>query len=148
MSMNRITEIEIQIAWLRYMTFMSFNQPSVTHFNSDFELVNTSEPIKIANAFELKFASLQTMEALVAPIPLESQKLSLGDNNGTENVKRPAPLTGGCRIEGYVRVKKVTFQQKLNLIKHWTCLLSVVSKFYCMEVFSKLGLRFFTCFYE
>lgn len=50
------------------------------------------------------------MEALVAPIALESQKLSLGDNNGTENVKRPAPLTGGCRIEGYVRVKKVTFQ--------------------------------------
>lgn len=50
---------------------------------------------------------VKTMEALVAPIPLESQKLSLGDNNGTENVKRPAPLTGGCRIEGYVRVKKV-----------------------------------------
>ncbi|KAK9938405.1 hypothetical protein M0R45_015146 [Rubus argutus] len=50
---------------------------------------------------------VKTMEALVAPIPLESQKRSLGDNNGTENVKRPAPLTGGCRIEGYVRVKKV-----------------------------------------
>ncbi|XP_062018188.1 protein disulfide-isomerase 5-3-like [Rosa rugosa] len=50
---------------------------------------------------------VKTMEALVAPIPLESQKLALGGNNETENAKRPAPLTGGCRIEGYVRVKKV-----------------------------------------
>ncbi|KAM5585724.1 protein disulfide-isomerase 5-3 [Rosa sericea] len=50
---------------------------------------------------------VKTMEALVAPIPLESEKLALGGNNETENAKRPAPLTGGCRIEGYVRVKKV-----------------------------------------
>ena len=50
------------------------------------------------------------MEGLVAPIPVEgSQKLALEDkhNNTAEAAKRPAPLTGGCRIEGYVRVKKV-----------------------------------------
>lgn len=57
------------------------------------------------------------MEGLVAPIPLESQKLSLGDNNGTENVKRPAPLTGGCRIEGYVRVKKVNLPIEIEFNK-------------------------------
>lgn len=49
------------------------------------------------------------MESLVAPIPMESQKQALENKseNLTENAKRPAPLTGGCRIEGYVRVKKV-----------------------------------------
>ncbi|KAL4201667.1 hypothetical protein AMTRI_Chr02g259750 [Amborella trichopoda] len=51
----------------------------------------------------------QTMESLVAPIPLESHKLALEDksNRTSDSVKRPAPLTGGCRIEGFVRVKKV-----------------------------------------
>lgn len=48
------------------------------------------------------------MEDLVAPIPVESQKMALDDkSNMTQNTKRPAPSTGGCRIEGYVRVKKV-----------------------------------------
>ncbi|PQQ08244.1 protein disulfide-isomerase 5-3 [Prunus yedoensis var. nudiflora] len=52
---------------------------------------------------------VKTMENLVAPIPVEAQKLALEgkSDNGTDNAKRPAPLTGGCRIEGYVRVKKV-----------------------------------------
>lgn len=52
--------------------------------------------------------ALQTMEALVASIP-ESKKPALEGKpeNVSENAKRPAPLTGGCRIEGYVRVKKV-----------------------------------------
>ncbi|KAI9186220.1 hypothetical protein LWI28_015019 [Acer negundo] len=53
---------------------------------------------------------VKTMEGLVAPIPVEgSQKLALEDkhNNTAGAAKRPAPLTGGCRIEGYVRVKKV-----------------------------------------
>ncbi|KAF8409522.1 hypothetical protein HHK36_005599 [Tetracentron sinense] len=50
-----------------------------------------------------------TMENLVAPIPMESQRLALENkpDNTTDNAKRPAPLTGGCRIEGFVRVKKV-----------------------------------------
>ena len=47
----------------------------------------------------------QTMEGLVAAIPLENQRLALEDKSNA--TKRPAPLTGGCRIEGYVRVKKV-----------------------------------------
>lgn len=53
--------------------------------------------------------ALQTMEALVASIPVESQKPALEgkSENMSETAKRPAPLTGGCRIEGYVRVKKV-----------------------------------------
>ncbi|XP_031501169.1 protein disulfide isomerase-like 5-4 [Nymphaea colorata] len=52
---------------------------------------------------------VQAMEALVAPIPKESNKLALEDkSNGTINaVKRPAPSAAGCRIEGFVRVKKV-----------------------------------------
>ncbi|KAL6999353.1 Protein disulfide-isomerase 5-4 [Sarracenia purpurea var. burkii] len=52
---------------------------------------------------------VKTMENLVAPIPLESQQLALEDKNRnvTDDAKRPAPLTGGCRIEGFVRVKKV-----------------------------------------
>ncbi|CAN1242823.1 Protein disulfide-isomerase 5-4 [Linum perenne] len=45
----------------------------------------------------------QTMVNLVAPIPSLHHKT----DNSTENIKRPAPSTGGCRIEGYVRVKKV-----------------------------------------
>ncbi|GAB2277841.1 Protein disulfide-isomerase 5-4 [Dionaea muscipula] len=49
------------------------------------------------------------MEGLVAPIPITGHGLALEDKsaNSTENVKRPAPVTGGCRIEGFVRVKKV-----------------------------------------
>ncbi|XP_075671196.1 protein disulfide-isomerase 5-4-like [Castanea sativa] len=51
---------------------------------------------------------VKTMEDLVAPIPVESHKMALDDkSNMTQNTKRPAPSTGGCRIEGYVRVKKV-----------------------------------------
>ncbi|KAL2327988.1 hypothetical protein Fmac_021415 [Flemingia macrophylla] len=48
------------------------------------------------------------MEELVASLPTESQKLALEDkSNATGNAKRPAPSAGGCRVEGYVRVKKV-----------------------------------------
>ncbi|CAK7338384.1 unnamed protein product [Dovyalis caffra] len=52
---------------------------------------------------------VKTMEGLVAPIAMESQRQALEHKpeNATEHVKRPAPLAGGCRIEGYVRVKKV-----------------------------------------
>ncbi|XVF77603.1 hypothetical protein PTKIN_Ptkin14bG0059200 [Pterospermum kingtungense] len=48
---------------------------------------------------------VETMEGLVASIPTEKRKLALEDISNA--IKRPAPLTGGCRIEGYVRVKKV-----------------------------------------
>ncbi|XP_028807665.1 protein disulfide-isomerase 5-4 [Neltuma alba] len=52
---------------------------------------------------------VKTMENLVASMPSESRKLALEDkSNATgEHAKRPAPSSGGCRIEGYVRVKKV-----------------------------------------
>uniref|UniRef100_A0A0D6QXY4 Thioredoxin domain-containing protein n=1 Tax=Araucaria cunninghamii TaxID=56994 RepID=A0A0D6QXY4_ARACU len=47
------------------------------------------------------------MEALVAPLPVE-RKLALEDKSGSTNeTKRPAPKTGACRVEGFVRVKKV-----------------------------------------
>ncbi|KAL8172449.1 hypothetical protein V2J09_024253 [Rumex salicifolius] len=48
-------------------------------------------------------------EGLVAPIPLANHALAAENktSNSTEPVKRPAPSTGGCRIEGFVRVKKV-----------------------------------------
>lgn len=51
---------------------------------------------------------VKTMENLVAPISLQSRSAS--DNIATEikdDAKRPAPSSGGCRIEGFVRVKKV-----------------------------------------
>ncbi|GMI85285.1 PROTEIN DISULFIDE ISOMERASE 12, PDI-like 5-3, ARABIDOPSIS THALIANA PROTEIN DISULFIDE ISOMERASE 12 [Hibiscus trionum] len=48
---------------------------------------------------------VKTMEDLVASIPQENQKLALEDKSNV--TKRPAPLTGGCRLDGYVRVKKV-----------------------------------------
>ncbi|CAM8887830.1 unnamed protein product [Rhodiola kirilowii] len=45
------------------------------------------------------------MESLVAPIKLEH---ALDDKSGNvSDVKKPAPVTGGCRIEGFLRVKKV-----------------------------------------
>ncbi|CAA2934222.1 Protein disulfide-isomerase 5-3 [Olea europaea subsp. europaea] len=51
---------------------------------------------------------VKTMENLVAPISLASQEVaSDGQPNKTDDAKKPAPLTGGCRIEGFVRVKKV-----------------------------------------
>ncbi|KAI4322809.1 hypothetical protein L6164_022468 [Bauhinia variegata] len=51
---------------------------------------------------------LKFMENLVTSLPTESRKLALEDkSNGTDSAKRPAPSSGGCRIEGYVRVKKV-----------------------------------------
>lgn len=72
------------------------------------------QEVRMQQGLNLSFHTLQTMEDLVAPIPLESQRLALDGKveNSKENAKRPAPLTGGCRIEGYVRVKKVIFQQK------------------------------------
>ncbi|KAK4255657.1 hypothetical protein QN277_008630 [Acacia crassicarpa] len=52
---------------------------------------------------------VKTMENLVESMPSESRKLALEDkSNATgEHAKRPAPSSGGCRVEGYVRVKKV-----------------------------------------
>ncbi|TYI47379.1 hypothetical protein E1A91_D13G169300v1 [Gossypium mustelinum] len=48
---------------------------------------------------------VKTMEDLVDSIPQEDKKIALEDKSNV--TKRPAPLSGGCRIEGYVRVKKV-----------------------------------------
>ncbi|XP_078436810.1 protein disulfide isomerase-like 5-4 isoform X2 [Wolffia australiana] len=51
---------------------------------------------------------VEAMEKLVAPIPIELQSASDGQSNGTSGpAKRPAPKSSGCRIEGFVRVKKV-----------------------------------------
>lgn len=50
------------------------------------------------------------MVELVPPAVVDG-KLQLEDKSGAANstTKRPAPKTGGCRIEGFVRVKKVSF---------------------------------------
>ncbi|XP_068668367.1 protein disulfide isomerase-like 5-4 [Aristolochia californica] len=54
---------------------------------------------------------VSAMQALVAPVPLETHNVVQENNNSSgqtaETAKRPAPLTSGCRIEGFVRVKKV-----------------------------------------
>ncbi|KAL2523676.1 Protein disulfide-isomerase 5-3 [Abeliophyllum distichum] len=51
---------------------------------------------------------VKTMENLVAPISLALQRIASDSQpNKTNDAKRPAPLTGGCRIEGFARVKKV-----------------------------------------
>ncbi|PKU69628.1 protein disulfide isomerase-like 5-4 isoform X1 [Dendrobium catenatum] len=49
------------------------------------------------------------METLVASIPKVFRELALEDKSEAQNdsVKRPAPSTSGCRVEGFVRVKKV-----------------------------------------
>lgn len=52
---------------------------------------------------------VKMMEDLVAPIKLESQMIT-SDNSSTKlatGLRRPAPVTGGCRLEGFIRVKKV-----------------------------------------
>ncbi|GJY98683.1 disulfide isomerase-like protein 5-4 [Tanacetum coccineum] len=52
---------------------------------------------------------VEAMEHLVTPNNSESRKLSLRDRYGQTKgfEKRPAPREAGCRIEGFVRVKKV-----------------------------------------
>ena len=49
------------------------------------------------------------METLVASVPKESRMLAVEDKSAksADAAKRPAPMTSGCRIEGFVRVKKV-----------------------------------------
>eukprot|EP00252_Welwitschia_mirabilis_P004334 TRINITY_DN14664_c0_g1_i1.p1 TRINITY_DN14664_c0_g1~~TRINITY_DN14664_c0_g1_i1.p1 ORF type:complete len:484 (+),score=84.52 TRINITY_DN14664_c0_g1_i1:274-1725(+) len=50
---------------------------------------------------------VMAMEALVASIS-PNKPLALEDKSGiASSTKRPAPKTGACRIEGFVRVKKV-----------------------------------------
>ncbi|XP_039061099.1 protein disulfide isomerase-like 5-4 isoform X2 [Hibiscus syriacus] len=56
---------------------------------------------------------VKAMEDLVASVPRENQVLALEDKSNVS--KRPAPLTGGCRIEGYVRVKKI--EHYLQIVK-------------------------------
>lgn len=48
------------------------------------------------------------MVELVPPSTVDG-KVQLEDKSGATNstMKRPAPQAGGCRIEGFVRVKKV-----------------------------------------
>ncbi|PHT82124.1 hypothetical protein T459_15139 [Capsicum annuum] len=49
------------------------------------------------------------MKDLIAPIKLESH-MNTSDNSSTKleiGLKRPAPINEGCRIEGFLRVKKV-----------------------------------------
>lgn len=51
---------------------------------------------------------VQMIDGLVAPIHPETHKLALeGISNATAKHLKKAPVTGGCRVEGYVRVKKV-----------------------------------------
>ncbi|KAI5641683.1 hypothetical protein M9H77_00088 [Catharanthus roseus] len=48
---------------------------------------------------------VKTMETLVSSISREPQRLAL--DGKVEDEKRPAPSSGGCRVEGFVLVKKV-----------------------------------------
>ncbi|CAF1932086.1 unnamed protein product [Brassica oleracea] len=51
---------------------------------------------------------VKMVDELVAPIHPETHKLDLdGISNETLKHLKKAPVTGGCRVEGYVRVKKV-----------------------------------------
>lgn len=56
------------------------------------------------------------METYVANIPKDAHVLALEDksNKTVDPAKRPAPLTSGCRIEGFVRVKKVNELLRCN----------------------------------
>lgn len=48
---------------------------------------------------------VKTMEDLVASVSQDPQTLAL--DGKVDIAKRPAPSSGGCRVEGFVRVKKV-----------------------------------------
>ncbi|CAH2053206.1 unnamed protein product [Thlaspi arvense] len=51
---------------------------------------------------------VKMVDGLVAPIHPVTHKLALeGISNDTAKHLKKAPVTGGCRVEGYVRVKKV-----------------------------------------
>jgi len=54
--------------------------------------------------------------SLVEPIHLEPHNLALEDksDNSSRTLKK-APSTGGCRVEGYMRVKKVWLGKLLLL---------------------------------
>nr|ACN34146.1 unknown [Zea mays] len=47
------------------------------------------------------------METYVANIPKEAHALEDKSNKTVDPAKRPAPMASGCRIEGFVRVKRV-----------------------------------------
>ncbi|CAL5341780.1 unnamed protein product [Camellia sinensis] len=67
-----------------------------------------SSPVKYRNdSWFMMDDHGNTMEDLVAPITTVSQRLALKNELGNvaDDAKRPAPLAGGCRIEGFVRVK-------------------------------------------
>lgn len=55
-----------------------------------------------------RFKICQAMEVLASSLPKESQKLALEDNSTKVVTQRAAPLTSGCRIEGFVLVNKVS----------------------------------------
>ncbi|KAE8675218.1 Protein disulfide isomerase-like 5-4 [Hibiscus syriacus] len=57
------------------------------------------------------------MEDLVASVPQENQRLALEDKSNL--TKLPAPMTGGCRIEGYVCVKKIFLTFSMYLEDLW-----------------------------
>ncbi|CAN8326078.1 unnamed protein product [Cochlearia groenlandica] len=51
---------------------------------------------------------VKMVTGLVEPIHLEPERLALEDKSGNASkILKKAPSTGGCRIEGYMRVKKV-----------------------------------------
>lgn len=54
----------------------------------------------------------------MASMPTEARKLALENKTrGGEHAKRPAPSSGGCRIEGYVCVKKVNCKHPLEYVE-------------------------------
>jgi len=85
---ERSTEIEGNIKKMLKSTSLH----SFTNLNSlDFEY--SREPL------------LKTMETLVVSFPRGSQHLTSEDKSN--EIKRPAPSTDGCRVDGYVHVTKV-----------------------------------------
>ena len=72
------------------------------------------------------------METLVAPIPRYSSNMVLADesNHSVETAKLPAPLTSGCRIEGFVRVKKVN---TLSLLYEIMCSSNIIDYIFASD---------------
>lgn len=117
MNMNHTMGIGIQRAWSRWklscfvfctLFFLALTLQTNKWSGDTLQLGDHS--IIIYQQIEIIWYGLhtfQTMEALVAQISTEKHV-------PTDAVKRPAPLTGGCRIEGFVRVKKVIFIQYEN----------------------------------
>ena len=96
-----VIEKRLVCLWIKY--YIHAQHIFVLRFES------TESSLKV----HIRFSFFQMVEGLVAPIHPETHKVALdGKSNDTVKHLKKGPVTGGCRVEGYVRVKKVNLGLK------------------------------------